>query len=383
MNEPIYSVIIADPSRLRRLREGSELRGGWRHVRLGLAVLCIMSLAGCALPGSSRTVLKVGLVAPFEGWYRSRGHDVLWAVRLAIREANDRGGVAGHRVELVALDDHLDPHWARQRARELAADPAVMGVVGYLSPTTAEAARSVHAAAGLPVVTLTSVEAEADGVFVLSPAPEALAGAAMDHIGSSPFGDQPRRVALLYSAQGASWADTLGSQGGTVVRVAADRPGWLEALFEGHVDWVICTADTQLGGHVLRQARDQGLEVTFIGGPDWDTDAFRQVAGDAAAGNWLVTGVPRGDSLAEARRFRLDYQQLGGHSPGSDAVLAYDATRLLLAALEEAIEHHPCPDRQTVKETLGSVSLEGLTGPIRFGQEGARADAPVWVYRTD
>jgi len=331
-------------------------------------------------------VLKVGLVAPFEGWYRPRGYDALWAVRLAIQEANDAGGVAGHQVELVVLDDHLDPYWAVQRAREVVADPAVMAVVGCVSAATAEAARSVYSAAGLPLITPASVGANGDGVFVLSPAPDALARTAMAHIRMSARGHHSQgagRVVLLYSGEGKAWAETLRGQSEIVAALGVDSPGWLQALTRADPDWVICAAEAQLGGEVLRQARDAGLRASFMGGSEWATDALRKVTGSAASGTWLVTGVPREEDMREARDFLLAYRALGGHDAGPDAVLGYDAARTLLAALEEAIEIHGYPTRQAVKEALGEVALEGVTGDIRFNQRGARMNPPIWVYWAD
>ena len=57
-------------------------------------------------------VVKIGLVAPFEGRYRPIGYDVIYSARLAVREINAAGGIDGHRVALVALDDGGDPQLA-------------------------------------------------------------------------------------------------------------------------------------------------------------------------------------------------------------------------------------------------------------------------------
>ena len=363
-------------------REGDKLR----TIRMGLAVLCLLSLMGCALPGTTRPVVKIGLVAPFEGWYRPRGYDALWAVRLAIQEANRKGGVAGYQVELVALDDHLDPHWAAQRARELVADPAVKGAVGCLSPATVQAARPIYSTAGLPLITPTSVEARGDGVYVLAPTPEALARAAMRHIVAvsrqpSAVGGQPR-MALLYDKE-ELWAEAVRDRVELVVDVGMEEQGWLEVLLQAHPDWVICTAGARLGGEALQQARSGGLRASFMGGPEWGTDAFRQIIGDAAQGAWFVTGAPREEDLRAAQNFIAAYRKLGGHEPGPDAILAYDATRMLLAALEEAIQRDGRPTRRGVKEALSKASLSGVTGRIRFNEWGARKEAPIWVYRVD
>jgi branched-chain amino acid transport system substrate-binding protein len=358
----------------------------WAYLGCTCVVLYFLGLMGCALPGTTRPTVKIGLVGPFEGWHRPRGYDALWAARLAVQEVNEDGGLAGHLVELVALDDHLDPRQSAQRAQELVADPAVVGVVGCLSPSTAESARRVYSTAGLPLITLASVEARGDGVFVLAPAPDVLARAAIGHTEVSAPSHRSQgadRPALLRGSEGQTWLGALQLQEETAVSVDPGEEGWLGTLAALRPAWVICTVQAQLAGHVLQQARDGGLGASFVGGPDWQTDMFRSVAADVSWGTWFVTGVPRGEGLPGVQSFSEAYRELSGSQPGPDAAMTYDATHALLAALEEVIERKGYPARQGTGEALADVSLAGITGPIRFDPLGRRIDASVWVYRAD
>jgi ABC-type branched-subunit amino acid transport system substrate-binding protein len=117
------------------------LRSAWRVFRIAFFFLLPSSffLSSC-LP-VTRPVVKIGLVAAFEGRYRNLGYEVIYAVRLAVREANEAGGVAGYSVELVALDDSGDRELAAGQVRKLATDPQVVAVLGHwLDATTAAAA---------------------------------------------------------------------------------------------------------------------------------------------------------------------------------------------------------------------------------------------------
>ena len=106
-------------------------------------------LSGCW--ASTPAVVKIGLIAPFEGAYRDTGYGALAGVRLALRAQNERAG--SFRVELVALDDHHDRtgQLAAQRAAELVADAAVVAVIGGFGDGPAKGAAPVLAAAGGPV----------------------------------------------------------------------------------------------------------------------------------------------------------------------------------------------------------------------------------------
>lgn len=124
----------------------------WNAVAKALLVLLVaLPAAGCA---SVDPVIKIGLVAPFEGRDRDVGYDAIYSARMAVREINAAGGVAGHRVSLVALDDRGDPELARQAAASLAIDPGVIAVVGHYLPESTAAAEAIYRENGVPLLPL-------------------------------------------------------------------------------------------------------------------------------------------------------------------------------------------------------------------------------------
>ena len=126
---------------------------------VSLLTILLLGLASCAaFPASTAPVVRIGLVAPFEGRFREIGYDVIYAARLAIREWNGRGGVQGYRVELVALDDGGDPELAARAAQRLALDPMVVGVVGHWLEEATAVARPVYQEARMPLIATDEVE---------------------------------------------------------------------------------------------------------------------------------------------------------------------------------------------------------------------------------
>ncbi|MBP8000931.1 MAG: ABC transporter substrate-binding protein [Chloroflexi bacterium] len=113
-------------------------------------ILCFILLTtACA---STPPVVKIGLVAPFEGRDRSLGYDVIYSARLAVREMNEAGGIEGTYVALVALDDGGDVALAEATAQSLVLDPAVVVVLGHWLPETTAAAAPLYASADLPLI---------------------------------------------------------------------------------------------------------------------------------------------------------------------------------------------------------------------------------------
>lgn len=112
-----------------------------------LLVGSLLALSGCQ---SVAPVVKVGLVAPFEGRYRDIGYDVIYSARLAVREINEAGGIGGTRVALVALDDNGNPEFAQATANSMVIDPAVVAVVGHWLPETSGVSAPIYAQNNLP-----------------------------------------------------------------------------------------------------------------------------------------------------------------------------------------------------------------------------------------
>jgi ABC-type branched-subunit amino acid transport system substrate-binding protein len=167
------------------------------------AAWCVVLLTSCSFPGSVRPTVKIGLSAPFEGLYRDLGYEALHAVRLAVRQRNEAGGVGGrYLVELVALNDFNEAGEAVVQARKMAVDAGVMGVLGGWSPVTAQAATPEYARLGL-----TFLSPEAD-VITEQPLMPAEAGFAADY-GALSSGVSPGPVAIWAYSEANRLLDAL------------------------------------------------------------------------------------------------------------------------------------------------------------------------------
>ncbi len=116
-------------------------RAGRLAARILMLLLATGIISGCQ---SVAPVIKVGLVAPFEGRHRDVGYDVLYSARLAVREINAAGGIDGTRIALVALDDGGNPEDAQATANSLLIDPGIVAVVGHWLPETTETAAPIY-----------------------------------------------------------------------------------------------------------------------------------------------------------------------------------------------------------------------------------------------
>lgn len=135
-----------------------------------LAVVVVLALTvSCAMPGDAAPVVKIGLVAPFEGVGRPLGYELLPVVREAIAKANAAAAFGRYRIALVALNDDLDPPTAVRQAQALVQDNAVVAVIGPFDQATAAAAVPILSAAGIPALVPAPLAQEFSGVRSLCP----------------------------------------------------------------------------------------------------------------------------------------------------------------------------------------------------------------------
>ncbi|MDQ7027233.1 MAG: hypothetical protein Q9P44_16935 [Anaerolineae bacterium] len=82
-------------------------------------VLLLLLLSGCGISNQQQTVIKIALLAPFEGRYREVGYDALYASRLAIADSGYQN------IDLLAIDDGGHVESAIDRAHAIQNDPTI------------------------------------------------------------------------------------------------------------------------------------------------------------------------------------------------------------------------------------------------------------------
>lgn len=343
-----------------------------RTAALVLALaLALAGAAGCY--SSTRPVVKLGLIAPFEDLYREDGYAVLHAVRLAVDEHN-RCPDRRYNVALVALNDNGRSEEAALQAEKLGLDPAVWAVVGPVQGSTAEAAGPTLAEAGLPWLALAPVEptARRNGwSYAASPAQiaERAVTELADRLG--PAADRPWRVLVATDQPSAAAAAQSAAQArGIAVEVWPAQAATVAAQV-GDFDGVVWLGDAA-GGAVVANARPADGVSLLIGGPALDSPVFRGRNLRPAAVFWLVSGVP---TEALSADFVAAYQAAAGSPPTAQAALAYDATRLALAAFEETTQLKAAGRSEVAAVLARRIALgwSGVTGPFQWDAQACDA----------
>jgi ABC-type branched-subunit amino acid transport system substrate-binding protein len=131
-----------------------------------------------------------------------------------------------------------------------------------------------------------------------------------------------------------------------------------------------------VSGEVLLILASTDWTGATFGGVEAGSVHSANVAGTAADGLVFVSPAPAGQDVPHIE----GHSTVDGKGLAPRAVLAYDATHVLLDAIELAIREDGYPSRRGVAAALPKVRRCGLTGDIAFDAVGRRVDAPVWLY---
>ncbi|MGC9399048.1 MAG: ABC transporter substrate-binding protein [Anaerolineae bacterium] len=331
--------------------------------RLFRFLILIFVLFGSACrPQPLFPVVKIGLVAPFEGRYRAIGYDAIYAARLAVREINAGGGVDGRRLALVAYDDRNDPQLARTLARNLTIDPQVVAVLGHYRQTTTRAAQAIYAAHGVPLLALSAWPTSTHLIGgQLLPSPEALAQAMV------------AEAPLAETGCGTIWGDDV------LAQALSETLGERRCVTpEAEPAFALSAAPA----HVTAQ-RVRDWEGPLIGGPELSAPDFVHIAGSISVeGTLFITPYPFPRDLPGTGAWTAAYTSMGPHvsEPGAYALPTYEAVYLLAEAFAEALKTHGRLTPTGVQQTLRAVSRTGALGTIHLDKEGIWSTAPLYLY---
>ncbi|MEW2395758.1 ABC transporter substrate-binding protein [Streptomyces sp. NPDC046862] len=320
--------------------------------------------------------VRIGALVPLTrpGWAEA-GRHLLAGLELAVRDANDGGGIAGRPLELVVRDTAADPQRAVAAVDELAG-LGVAALAGEYHSVVARAAAARADALGLPFLCSSAVldaltEQPTERVARLAPAQSHGWRIYADFL----LGAGHRRVAVaaepsVYWASGTRiLRDHLAPRGGTVIELdmRALDPG---ALCEELVDHratalLLLVGNPEPAVSIVRSVRrDERLAEIMIGAPAgqpefaaWATS----LGGDGAAIPFLrylpERLGPLGTRVGTALRERL------AEAPSFVAFEGYDT----VAVLADVLRSHGV-DRARTAESWPSVAVEGTRGQIQFSR---------------
>ncbi len=360
----------------------------WNRLRHFGCVL-VLAAAAFALAAAGATAAErpviVGALYNLTGGQQDLDVPSSRGARLAVDEANKKGGVLGRPVQLILRDGQTKPKViARETAKLFKQETTIAGLIGFSDTDM--------------VLAAASIAAKNKRVFLTSGAtsPE-LPRQVPQYLFLACFGDnvqaaagaewaiktlKARSVVVLYK-QSSSYARLLHGYfetrfkqlGGKVLAVRPYTPASIKAKVRDlpPADLVYLAAQPDDVAAAIAALREAGIASPILGGDGLDIGAaWKQVA--HADKIYFTTHAYLGADNPDARvqAFRAAYAKAyPGKEADAFAALGYDTARLLMAAIASAGSTEPQAVRRALAATTG---FAGVTGTIGY-RNGSRIPA--------
>lgn len=83
-------------------------------------------------------VIRLGMSGPFSGGLNNVGNQFLLGTEIYFKNLNEKGGVHGRKIEIIAKDDRYEPKMAIENAKDLITKEKVFALFGVIGTPSAE-----------------------------------------------------------------------------------------------------------------------------------------------------------------------------------------------------------------------------------------------------
>ncbi len=331
---------------------------------------------------NDKGVIKIGVLAPKTGSLAEFGIGFEAASKMAVEKINAEGGANGYRLELVIHDSQSDPTVSTNLVRQMVDDESIMAIVGDYSSSSCMANAPIVDAAHLVQL---SPSASSPDYAVMSPYCFSTVGRQdieapyfSSAIMKKYFGVTKIAIVRVNSDFGAATFKNFAAQ--------AEKDGLEIVVDENFVDGetdfssiitkmraadpeavlIIASGDVP---KILNQMTQSGWTDIKIGVLGTGTsEQIIELCGENAEGIVTTTPFFFDKNNAELMSWLEEFKGLTGFVPSLHAPCMYDNIFLLKKSIE-ACGDEPVT-REKIRDNLASVELQGLTGLIKFDENG-------------
>ncbi|BEM58061.1 branched chain amino acid ABC transporter substrate-binding protein [Serratia marcescens] len=363
-----------------------------QNIRIKPLALAAMTMI-LSLPALADDTVLIGLAGPLTGPSARIGKDLENGARLAIADANaQKPTLNGKPVtfKLVSEDDQSDPRTAVAVAQRLV-DEGVAGVVGHWNTgTSIPAARIYHDAGIAQVAPVATGHGYTQQGFDTS-----FRVMGHDDDGGNYAGQyavktlKAKRIAVIddRTAFGQGLADefikSLQAQGMQPVTreyvddKTVDFSAVLTTVRSKNADLIFFGGVDSQAAPLARKLKQLGMNAQLMGAGGFVSQTFLTLAQREGEGvvalepGLPLEQMPGGKAFEQAYRDRY-HTHIELHAP-----FAYDATRVLIAAIEQADSANPAD----YLPKLRAIHYQGVTGDIAFDAQGNLQQPSFTLYR--
>jgi len=367
-----------------------------RQFAIAGAVLAL-SLAACS-SGSSGSAssspaastggatIRIGVEGPITGDQSVTGVGMVNGATLAAKALNAKGGINGKQIEIVPIDDAANPDTGVSAANA-AVTAGLDGVIGPYNSGVGIKTLPIYQAAGLVPIRLTTNSSTNSMGFTLQPMDYQIAPVASTGL-TTWLG--AKKVAIIYDSTqnytqslATSLKADLEKAGVTITQYTAIEPG--KSSYAEQVKSAAATSPDVIyaatyfpeGGLIAKEILDQKVTATCVVDYASDDPGFITTAGDAAARNCSVVGVPAPSDFPTGPKFVAEYTAAFNSAPGTWSPYTADS----LTLLAEAATSTGGFDAGKLTTFLNAVKdWKGVTGSVTIDPANGNRDPATVVF---
>src|ERR1700733_3842350 len=276
-----------------------SMQSGLRTSLLAAAATLAIALTGAATQAQAQ--IHIATAGPMTGEYAAFGEQMKAGAEQAVADLNKAGGVLGQQLVLDVGDDACDPKQAVSVANQFASKGDKM-VAGHFCSGSSIPASKVYSEEGILQISPASTNPKYtdDGswnTFRVCGRDDDQGRVAGDYLAKH---FKSEKIAILNdnSAYGKGLADetakALHAAGGKETLATAYTPGekdyssLVSRLKQAGVTVIYVGGYHTESGLIIRQAKEQGMKATLVGGDALVTNEFWQISGDAGNGTLMT-----------------------------------------------------------------------------------------------
>ena len=355
------------------------------HMRSFVALL----LVGVLGPFQTRAAIKIGEVDPLSGGVSQFGIGCHQGIVLALDQINTAGGVLGQQIELVTEDDQSKPGQSATAVRKLITQDKVAALLGDATSSATLESAPIAQANKIPMITPSATNPRitqvGDFIFRVCFLDE-LQGRVIAR-----FARQKLNAAKIFTLVDVKqdysvdlekfFKDEFTKLGGSIVGEQSYSSGdtvfraQLTAIRGLRPDAIYVPGYYQEVALIVKQGRQIGLVMPFLGCDGWANQALIAIGGKAMDGCYFTNHFSPEDQSPIVKEFVGKYREKYGSLPDTFAALGYDAASILCDSIKRAASSDSLQIRDALAKT---ASFKGVTGIISL-DANRNAAKPVLV----
>jgi branched-chain amino acid transport system substrate-binding protein len=354
-----------------------------------------LALAPTAIAQDKGTI-KIATQSPLSGGQAALGEGIKLGTQLAIEKNKVNLEKMGFKVVLVPYDDQAKPDVGVSNAKNIVADKAILGVIGHLNSGVAIPSSEVYKDDNLAMISPantnpTVTDRGYKNIFRVCGRDD------VQGVVGSEFAHDALKVKSVYIIHDKT---TYGQGVAEFFKADAEKKGVKVVGFEGteeksnfdpiitpirakNPDLIYFGGIYEQAAPFFKQAREKGVKSKFLGPDGLDSSDLTKIAGKAVVGMNYTSVAGPVTVYPEAKQFADDYKKAFGKNPEPFAAQSYDATNILLKAIEAAAKAGggQVPSREAVSTAIRTVKHTGVTGTIEFDAKGDPKKALYFVLQ--